>query len=107
MKNRIVAFANWAQANWLVLIVFMVVVMLLFVCMVMFSWLYGYWSNALCGTKFELNSCWTGIGAVISGLGGITALAKAAWTKYNTDSQFNTNQGELPNINNLKSEVMR
>lgn len=62
----------------------------------MFSWLYGYWSNALCGTKFELNSCWSGITVVITGLGGVAALAKAAWTKYRTDSELNSPQGIAP-----------
>jgi len=95
MKKKILIFANWAQANWLALIIFMVIVMLLFVCAIMFSWLYGYWSNALRGTKFELSSCWSGITVVITGLGGVAALAKAAWTKYNTDSQYNTPQGSF------------
>ena len=96
MKNKILRFATWAQSNWIALIVFMIVLMLVFICMILFSWLYGYWSNALYGTKFELNSCWTGVGAVITGLAGIAALAKAAWTKYSTDSQYNTAFGEMP-----------
>ena len=60
MKDKIFRFSNWAQANWLALIIFMVIVMLLFVCLIMFSWLYGYWSNALYNTKFDLSSCWSG-----------------------------------------------
>lgn len=96
MKDKIIAFSDWAQANWLALIIFMIVTMLLFSCMVMLSWLVGYWSNALCGTKFELNSCWTGVGAVITGLGGVVGLAKTAWTKYATDSQYNSAIGEKP-----------
>jgi hypothetical protein len=106
LKNKILVFSNWAQANWLALIIFMVIVMLLFVCVIMFSWLYGYWSNALCGTKFELSSCWSGITVVVTGLGGVGALAKAAWTKYSADSQFNTIQGETP-YSKIKSEVMK
>ena len=93
MKKRILKFAEWAQANWLALVIFMVILMLLFVCAIMFSWLFGYWSNALRGTKFDLNSCWSGITVVITGLGGVAALAKAAWTKYNADSQYNTPPG--------------
>lgn len=95
MKNKIVRFSKWAQANWLALVIFMVILMLLFVCAIMFSWLFGYWSNALHGTKFDLNSCWSGITVVITGLGGVAALAKAAWTKYNADSQYNTPPGSF------------
>lgn len=96
MKNKILQLAEWVQVNWLALIIFMVVVMLLFVCIIMFSWLYGYWSNALRGTKFELSSCWSGITVVITGLTGVAALAKAAWTKYSTDSQYNSPNGLPP-----------
>ena len=96
MKQKIISFGRWAEKNWLALVIFMVVIMLLFLCAVMVSWLYGYWSNALWHTKFELNSCWQGISVVIAGLGGITALAKAAWTKYNIDSQYNTPRGTPP-----------
>lgn len=90
MKNKILSFATWAQVNWLALVIFMIVLMLFFLCLVLTSWIIGYWSNALYGTKFELNSCWTGVGVVVTGLGGVAALAKAAWTKYGTDSQFNS-----------------
>lgn len=96
MKEKILRFTNWAQANWLALVIFMIVLMLLFLCMVLASWLIGYWANALYNTKFELNSCWTGVGVVVTGLGGIAALAKAAWTKYGTDSQFNSPVGIHP-----------
>ena len=104
MKKRILEFAEWAQANWLALVIFMVILMLLFVCAIMFSWLFGYWSNALRGTKFDLNSCWSGITVVITGLGGVAALAKAAWTKYNADSQYNTPPGSYSTdvINKMK-----
>ena len=96
MTERILKFSEWAQANWLALVVFMVLIMLTFVCAIMLSWLYGYWSNALFGTKFDLTSCWSGITVVIAGLGGVGALAKAGWTKYKTDSEFNTANGEKP-----------
>lgn len=96
MKEKFVAAADWAQKNWLALVIAMIVLMLIFICLVMFSWLYGYWSNALHGTKFELSSCWSGITAVITGIGGITALAKAAWTKYGMDSQYNSAAGSRP-----------
>ncbi|MBU2702894.1 hypothetical protein Ga0466249_004029 [Sporomusaceae bacterium BoRhaA] len=31
MKNKFIRFCNWAQANWLALIIFMVIIMLCFV----------------------------------------------------------------------------
>jgi hypothetical protein len=105
MKEKLISFCNWAQANWLALIILMVVLMLLFLCLVLMSWLIGYWANALYGTRFELNSCWTGVGVVVTGLGGVAALAKTAWTKYGADSQFNSLQGNP--VNFIQSEVMK
>jgi len=103
LKNGITSFGLWAQVHWLALVIFMVIIMLLFLCLVLCSWLIGYWANALYGTKFELSSCWTGVGVVITGLGGVAALAKAAWTKYGIDGEFNTlpGQGMAPIINNI------
>ena len=40
--------------------------------------------------------CWSGIGVVVTGLGGIVGLAKAAWTKYGYDSRYNTPAGIAP-----------
>jgi hypothetical protein len=94
--KKILRFASWAEKNWLKLIVFLLLLMMVFICIVMFSWLWGYWSNALHGTKFEIASCWNGIAAVIAGMGGIAALAKAAWTKYSADSQYNSPAGIMP-----------
>ena len=96
MKEKFIAAADWAQHNRLALVIAMIVLMLGFLCVVMVSWLYGYWSNALCGTKFELASCWSGITVVVTGIGGVAALAKAAWSKYATDSQYNSAAGVRP-----------
>ncbi|MBP2629904.1 MAG: hypothetical protein H6Q70_532 [Firmicutes bacterium] len=96
MKNRILAFANWAQTNWLALVIFMTVILMILLCVIAFSWIFGYWSNGLYGTKFELGSCWSGITVVITGFGGVIGLAKAAWTKYATDSEKNSPIGEMP-----------
>ena len=96
LKEKIIRFSKWAQDNWLAMVIFAMTGMLGFVSLIAFSWLFGYWSNALYGTKFELNSCWQGITAVITGMGGVAALAKAAWTKYRTDSEFNSKAGEKP-----------
>lgn len=96
MKKRFKEISSWAQKNWLAIIILLSVCMMSFLCLVMFSWIYGYWSNALTGTKFELGSCWQGISVVVAGLGGIVALAKACWTKYGMDSKFNSAAGSRP-----------
>lgn len=96
MKSRFMKFCSWAQANWLALVIFLTVVWMLFLCIVAFSWLYGFWANGLYGTHFDLGSCWQGIGAIMLGFGSILGLAKAAWTKYQADSEHNTLPGHAP-----------
>ncbi len=96
MKNKLVAFGEWAQVNFIALLVMFVILILLCLLLVLFSWFYGYWSNALWGTHFELASCWTGIGATGTMLATIIGLGKAAWTKYGVDSQFNSALGSSP-----------
>ena len=41
MKAKFLAAADWAQKNWLALVIAMIVLMLGFLCVVMASWLYG------------------------------------------------------------------
>lgn len=110
LKNRFLAGAEWAQKNWLALVIGMIALMLIFLCIVMFSWLCGYWSNALYGTRFELGSCWSGITVVLTGTASVAALAKAAWTKYATDSQYNSQPGAPVNrdaiVEKIRREVM-
>lgn len=94
--NKLLEFANWAEKHWIALVIMLVCVMMLFLTTVMVSWLYGYWSNALTGTKFELGSCWQGIGTVVTGLGGVAGLAGVAWSKYHIDSKYNSPAGIKP-----------
>ncbi len=112
MKNKITALGQWGQKHWLQLIILMSIVMMIFLFMVLFSWLFGYWSNALRGTHFELMSCWSGVTAVGGGIATIVGLAKAAWTKYGYDSRFNSaryampaqSQNTLTTVNNTQKE---
>ncbi|MCI1750944.1 MAG: hypothetical protein LKI17_06440 [Megasphaera cerevisiae] len=104
MKEKIIEFGKWAEENWLALIIILGIVMMIFLCAVMVSWLIGYWSNALWGKHFDLNSCWSGVTVVITGLGGIVALAKAAWTKYGMDSRYNSTAG-MPVKGYLKGDI--
>lgn len=101
MKNKITALGQWGQKHWLQLIIIMSIVMMIFLCAVMVSWLVGYWANALYGMCFELSSCWSGISVVVTGMAGIVALAGACWTKYHTDSKFNSPSGIPPVVNRI------
>lgn len=96
MKEKIIQFGHWAEKSWLALVIMLSVIMMIFLCLILCSWLYGYWSNALNGTNFELMSCWSGVSAVAGGLAGIVGLAKAAWTKYGYDSRFNSARYAMP-----------
>lgn len=103
--DRIVRFGQWAQENWLALVIILSVIMMTFLCLILCSWLFGYWSNALRGTHFELMSCWSGVTAVAGGLAGIVGLAKAAWTKYGMDSRFNSAPGTMPLSKEVKKDA--
>lgn len=100
MKDKITKFSMWAQNHWLALVIIMIIIMLCFLSLVLLSWLIGYYANALYGYKFELNSCLQGIGACGAGMASVAALAKAAWTKYDADSRYNSRQGERPTSQN-------
>lgn len=55
---------------------------------VLMSWLFGYWSNGLYGTHFQIDSCWQGISAAGMGLIGLF--------KWLVDSSKNSPLGEFP-----------
>ena len=105
MKNKIISLGQWGQKHWLQLIIIMSIVMMIFLCLVMLSWLVGYWANALYGMRFELSSCWSGISVVVTGMAGVAALAGACWTKYHTDSKFNSPVGAMPKSGNMANIV--
>lgn len=82
--------------NQKMVITVLIILMMIFLCTVMASWLAGYWANALLGYKFEISSCWQGVGVVVTGLGGVAALAGSAWIKLWIDSKYNSVLGEKP-----------
>lgn len=102
MKSKIIALGTWGQQHWLPLIIILSCIMMIFLVAVMISWLVGYWCNALKGTHFELASCWSGISVVVTGMAGVASLAGACWTKYHTDSKFNTPAGLPPILKNSR-----
>ena len=90
MKSKFLIACEWAQKNWLAIVAGLTVLWSLFLFVIGFSWLYGYWANALQGMHFEINSCWQGITVVAAAIASILGMAKAGWTVYQADSQFNT-----------------
>lgn len=70
--------------------------LMVFLGLVLLSWLAGYWCNGLLGTHFEINSCWQGLGGIVAGLGGVAALAGTQYAKYYLDSRYNSAEGESP-----------
>lgn len=109
ITNKIQEFAEWTKHNFITMITILVCFMLCFLAIVMFSWLFGFWANAYIGKQvFELGSCWQGITVVVTGLGGVAALAKAGLNKYSTDSQYNSEEGKHPyeQIANKAQEVI-
>nr|DAW54614.1 MAG TPA: hypothetical protein [Caudoviricetes sp.] len=91
MKNKLLKFGRWAEKNWIQIVVIVGLFLMLELALVFFSWLAGYWCNALFGTHFELSSCWAGIGAIGTALGVVVGLGKAAWTKYSTNTAHTEN----------------
>lgn len=98
MRDKVQQFGQWAESHWLALVIIMVTCMLGFLLLVLLSWLIGYWANAIYHTSFELESCWSGVAAIGTGLGSVAALATAAWAKYHTDSKYNSDDGNPPTI---------
>lgn len=98
MRDKVQRFGQWAESHWLALVIIMVTGMLMFLMLVLLSWLIGYWANAIYHTSFELESCWSGVAAIGTGLGSVAALATAAWAKYHTDSKYNSDDGNPPTI---------
>ncbi|EGS36241.1 hypothetical protein [Megasphaera sp. UPII 135-E] len=98
MRDKVQQFGQWAESHWLALVIIMVTGMLGFLLLVLLSWLIGYWANAIYHTSFELESCWSGVAAIGTGLGSVAALATAAWAKYHTDSKYNSDDGNPPTI---------
>lgn len=96
MRDKVQRFGQWAESHWLALVIIMVTCMLGFLLLVLVSWLIGYWANAIYHTSFELESCWSGVAAIGTGLGSVAALATAAWAKYHTDSKYNSDDGNPP-----------
>lgn len=62
-------------------------------------WTIGYFSNALYGLKFDLSSCWTGVGAIFGTavMGGLQKIL--SYSQYKIDSIYNTPKDTAPGTN--------
>lgn len=101
--EKAIRAAIWMEYHWVIMVILLVVSMMPWVVIVMFSWSYGFWSNGLYGTHFDLSSCLNAVGVIVAALGGVATLAKAAWTKYDSDSRFNSSEGKIPTMSDMIS----
>ncbi len=67
---------------------------MLFIVLVLSSWLEGCWLNGLYGFKFELASVWQGLGACAAAIGSLLTASGISMGKYYIDSKFNSEQGK-------------
>ena len=77
--------------NWVGVVICMVIALFIF-------WAFGFMSNALFNTKFELSSCWAGVAAISTA--GVVSLGK-----YWTDSKHNSPASEMPNRGEHKNDI--
>jgi hypothetical protein len=70
--------------------------MITFIALVLFSWLFGYFANGLYSYKFDLQSCWGGLTAVITGIGSILTIAGVNLVHKYIDSKYNSELGQMP-----------
>lgn len=103
VKNRIVALAKWAEENKMPLVYLGGAWILLFFTLWSGSLLFGFWANALAGTKFELGVGITGVGTIATAGATVYGIARAIQAQYITDSQYNSPLGQKPNTE--KKEV--
>ena len=93
MINKFLELADFFDRNWLSLTVLCGTSFILFIGVILVSWLIGFWCNALYNTKFDLNACGSIINVSIAGLGSLITTAGAGWAKFHTNSKYNTELG--------------
>ena len=93
--KNLVHFAGQNLRGFLVLALFCLVG---FLSLVLLSWLVGFWMNGLYGFHFELQSCWSGLGAIAAGAGSVLAMAGINMGRHYIDSKFNSQIGHRPDL---------
>lgn len=96
IKEKLTHMADWICRNVYTCAALMAIVWGLFFLCVGASWLMGFWLNGLCGTQFELASCWQGLLGVVGAVPSLYGLVKQALGKYRIDSELNSKEGERP-----------
>lgn len=91
-------FLKWCnnEKNLKSLLLLGIVILSFMVIAIAFSWLFGYWAGGLYGMKFDLQSCWAGLGAIVTGIGSILTMAGISLGKHYIDSKFNSPIGDSP-----------
>lgn len=74
---------DFLHDNWVGIIFIMTLILF-------FAWLAGYIANGLYNCRFDLSSCWAGVGSIASA--GVLG-----WGKWFVDSRENSPPGEMPN----------
>ena len=99
MKQRITEFGEWAEKNHMVLVYAAGALVLPLLFLLALSLLYGYWSNGLWGTHFELSVGFSGVTVLATAAATVYGIAKQANVKYRVDSELNSEPGKAPRGN--------
>lgn len=95
-KEWVVDFGEWSKDNYMVLVYGAGVVLLPFLFVLAFSLIYGYWSNGLYGTHFELSVGFSGVTVLATAAATIYGIANQAAKQYSIDSELNSEHGKAP-----------
>lgn len=102
-KLKIEAFLSWVESHKKPLFYFAIFIYLMAIIAVLCLWALGYIANANFGKKYELQSCWAGVSAILAGMIPLGTMAATLWKqetestrKYMVDSEFNSIHGQMP-----------
>ena len=95
-KKRVTTFGHWAEDNYMLLVYAAGAMILPLLFILAFSLLYGYWSNGLWGTHFELSVGFSGVTVLATATATVYGIARQGNVKYDIDSKLNSEQGKAP-----------
>lgn len=105
IKTWLIQFGTWAENNYLALVYLAAALILPLLFLLCLSLLYGYWSNGLWGTHFELSVGFSGVSVLATAAATVYGIARAGNIKYRIDSELNSKQGEAPLKNTVQNTV--
>lgn len=94
IKTRLSHFFKWCSENWNSICLVIIIFILLFITLILSSWLAGYWLNGIYSMHFELGSVWQGLGACAAAIGSLLTAAGISMGKYFIDSKYNSASGK-------------